>query len=181
MITWIKKANNFQIAKVQLQDLLSFCLIFCHFQSGVAFKCVAYKKSVYFFIFLSKTAFSANSQPIGWRRYLARNFTKFSEKLSSRTLAESTKQRDTFSKKRLADFDFTKVLGKLYLNCNPKLTTELQVKNHRLNILQQCYSSTDFINKNFLKLVKKSIVFRACLADWVFFNKVEDHVYLFRT
>ena len=47
MITWMKKSNNFQIVKVQPQGLLSFCLIFCKFQPGVAYKCVAYKKNVY--------------------------------------------------------------------------------------------------------------------------------------
>ena len=35
MLTWMKKVNNFQIAKVQPQ--------------GVAYKSVAYKKSVYVF------------------------------------------------------------------------------------------------------------------------------------
>ena len=50
IITWMKNANNFQIPKVQLQgvaqNLLNF---FCQFQPGVAYKSVAYKKSVYVF------------------------------------------------------------------------------------------------------------------------------------
>ena len=41
MITWMKKANNFQVAKVQSQG---FALIFCQFQPGVAYKSVASKK-----------------------------------------------------------------------------------------------------------------------------------------
>ena len=51
MITRRKKANNFQIAKVQSQSvvslrvLLSFCLIFfCQFQPGVTSESVAYIK-----------------------------------------------------------------------------------------------------------------------------------------
>ena len=36
MITWMKKANNFQKAKVQM--FLRFCLIFCQFQSDDAYK-----------------------------------------------------------------------------------------------------------------------------------------------
>ena len=44
------EVNNFQIAKVQYQMLLSFFLIFCKFQPGVAYKSVACKKSVYFFL-----------------------------------------------------------------------------------------------------------------------------------
>ena len=36
--------NNFQIVKVQPQVLLSICLRFCQFQSGVASKSIAYKK-----------------------------------------------------------------------------------------------------------------------------------------
>ena len=48
MITWVKKANNSQIAKVQPQSVLhSFCLIFCQFQPGVAYKSVVYKNNVY--------------------------------------------------------------------------------------------------------------------------------------
>ena len=47
MIRWMKNVNNFQIAKVEPQGvpehLLSF---FCQFQPGVAYKSVAYKKSV---------------------------------------------------------------------------------------------------------------------------------------
>ena len=44
MITWMKKANNFQTAKVQPRGVVSFCLFFCQFQPGVAYKSVAYKK-----------------------------------------------------------------------------------------------------------------------------------------
>ena len=40
----MKKPNNFQITKVQPLVLLSFSLIFCQLQSGVAYKSVAYKK-----------------------------------------------------------------------------------------------------------------------------------------
>ena len=39
-ITWLRKLNNFQKAKV----LHSFCLIFYQFQLGVVYKSVAYKK-----------------------------------------------------------------------------------------------------------------------------------------
>ena len=35
MVTWIKKMYNFQIAKVHLRVLLSFCLIFCQSHSLV--------------------------------------------------------------------------------------------------------------------------------------------------
>ena len=41
----MKKVNNFQIAKVQPQ--VSFCLIFCQYQPGVAYKYFAFKKSMY--------------------------------------------------------------------------------------------------------------------------------------
>ena len=44
MINWMKNANYFQIVKVSLRLLLSFCLIFCLFQPGVAYKS-AYKKA----------------------------------------------------------------------------------------------------------------------------------------
>ena len=46
MITWMKKVNNFQIAKFSLRVLLNICLIFCKFQPDIAFKIVAYKKSL---------------------------------------------------------------------------------------------------------------------------------------
>ena len=36
-----------KVALSYLKVLLSFCLIFCQFQTGVACKSVAYKKSVY--------------------------------------------------------------------------------------------------------------------------------------
>ena len=39
-----EKGNNFQIAKVQPQLLLSFWLIFCQFQPDVAYKSVASTK-----------------------------------------------------------------------------------------------------------------------------------------
>ena len=41
MITWMKNVNNFQIAKVQPQVLLSICLSFCQIHPGVAYKIVA--------------------------------------------------------------------------------------------------------------------------------------------
>ena len=40
----MKNVNNFQIAKVSPRMLLSICLIFCHFQPGVACEGVVYKK-----------------------------------------------------------------------------------------------------------------------------------------
>ena len=43
MITWMKKANNFKIAKVQPQGVASFCLTFWQFQYSVAYKSGAYK------------------------------------------------------------------------------------------------------------------------------------------
>ena len=42
----MKGVNNFQIAKVDPQDVLGICMNFCQFQPGVAYKSVAYKKSV---------------------------------------------------------------------------------------------------------------------------------------
>ena len=42
----MKKANNFEIEKVQSQGLLSICLIFCQFQPDVVYKSVASKESV---------------------------------------------------------------------------------------------------------------------------------------
>ena len=41
-----EKFKKFQIAKVQLRVLLRFCLIFCQFQPGVAYKKVAFKESL---------------------------------------------------------------------------------------------------------------------------------------
>ena len=46
MITQIRKANNYQIAKVQPQGVAQRLLIFRQFQPGVAYKSVAYIKSV---------------------------------------------------------------------------------------------------------------------------------------
>ena len=45
MVTWMKNANNFQKARVQLRLLLIIYLIFYQFQPGVAEKAVAYKKA----------------------------------------------------------------------------------------------------------------------------------------
>ena len=42
----MKNVNHFQIKKVQPQGV-RICLMFCQFQPGVAYKIVAYKKSVY--------------------------------------------------------------------------------------------------------------------------------------
>ena len=44
----MKKANNFQIAKVQPRVLPSFYLTFCQFPPGVAYKSVAHKKACVF-------------------------------------------------------------------------------------------------------------------------------------
>ena len=60
------------------------------------------------------------------------------------------------------------VTYKLYLNCNAKLTADWQVINHRHIILQQYYSNTDFLSKNFLlekskELLKINVVFWAWL------------------
>ena len=41
MITWKKKANNFQVAKFSLRVLVSFSLIFWQVQPGVACESVA--------------------------------------------------------------------------------------------------------------------------------------------
>ena len=47
-VTWMKNANNFQIAKVQAQGAAQNLLDFCQFQKpGVAYKRVAYNKKVY--------------------------------------------------------------------------------------------------------------------------------------
>ena len=43
---WMKNVNNFQIAKLQSQRVASHFLDFCQFQPGVAYKSVAYKKTV---------------------------------------------------------------------------------------------------------------------------------------
>ena len=42
----MKRAKNFQIAKVQPQGVAYLFLDFCQFRAGVAYKSVAYKKSV---------------------------------------------------------------------------------------------------------------------------------------
>ena len=42
----MKKVNNFQVAKAQPQGVSYPLLDFCQFQPGVAYKSVAYKKSV---------------------------------------------------------------------------------------------------------------------------------------
>ena len=48
MITWMKKANNFQIAQVQSEGVALLLLgFFPIFQPGVAYKSITYKKSVY--------------------------------------------------------------------------------------------------------------------------------------
>ena len=48
MIPWIKKTKNFQITKVQPQGVAELLLnFFSQFQSDLAYKSVAYKKSVY--------------------------------------------------------------------------------------------------------------------------------------
>ena len=48
---WMKKAKNFS-----LKVLISFCLIFCQFQPGVAYKNAPYrkskKKSIYIYIYI---------------------------------------------------------------------------------------------------------------------------------
>ena len=46
MITWVKKVNNFQIAKVQSQGgSYSSCLIFSRYQPTVTYESVAHKKA----------------------------------------------------------------------------------------------------------------------------------------
>ena len=46
VITWMKNVNNFEIAKVQPQGVAWQLLeVFCQFQTGVAYKSVAYKKA----------------------------------------------------------------------------------------------------------------------------------------
>ena len=69
------------------------------------------------------------------------------------------------------------VIYRVYLNCNAKLTAELQVINYRHKILQQCYSNTDFLSENFLlekskELLKKNLAFRACLLVESFLLKL---------
>ena len=47
IITRMKKANNFQITKVQPQGVAQLLLVFfCQFQPGVAYKCVAFKRVI---------------------------------------------------------------------------------------------------------------------------------------
>ena len=49
MITYMWKANNFQITKVQSQGVAKLSLnFFCQFQPGIAYNSVAFEKSVYF-------------------------------------------------------------------------------------------------------------------------------------
>ena len=45
MITWMKKTNSFQIAKVQPENITWLLVVFWQFQPGVAYKSVAYKKA----------------------------------------------------------------------------------------------------------------------------------------
>ena len=46
MITWMKKVDNYQIAKFSLRVLLNFRLNFGQIQPGVAYKSIANKKRV---------------------------------------------------------------------------------------------------------------------------------------
>ena len=49
MIMWMENVNNFQTANVQPQGVARICLtFFCQSKPSVAYKRVAYKKSVYF-------------------------------------------------------------------------------------------------------------------------------------
>ena len=50
------------------------------------------------------------------------------------------------------------VIYRVYLNCNAKLTAELQVINYRHKILQQCYSNTDSLSENFLLKKTKELL-----------------------
>ena len=67
LITWSHQNATlaylgFFYQKFSLRVLLSFCLIFCHFQLGLAYKSVAYKKSVYLQILeVSISMFPLNS------------------------------------------------------------------------------------------------------------------------
>ena len=78
---------------------------------------------------------------------------------------------------------------RLYVDCNAKLTAELQVIiNYKHKILQQCYSNTNFLSEDFLsqkskELLKKNLVFRACLLAEFFLLKLNtaEHDHVFRT
>ena len=91
MTTWMKKANNFQIAKVQLQGILSFCLFFYQFQPGVAYQSVKMLpiKKACIFVKSSNADFRSSPeylsdrsshQMCSMKNGVLRNFTKFTEK-----------------------------------------------------------------------------------------------------
>ena len=46
MIKWMKNVINSKEQKFSLRELVSICLFFCQFQPGIAYKGIAYKKSV---------------------------------------------------------------------------------------------------------------------------------------
>ena len=65
------------------------------------------------------------------------------------------------------------VIYRLYLNYNAKLTAERQVINYRHKILKQCrFLSEDFLLEKSNELLKKNLVFRACLLAQSFLLKL---------
>ena len=51
---WIKNVSNFQIVKVQPQGVTEYFYDFCSFQAGLAYKSVAYEKSMHYHFPLSR-------------------------------------------------------------------------------------------------------------------------------
>ena len=56
----MKNVSNFHLAKVNLGELFSFCLIFCQFQLRVAYKSADYKKVLTYINFVVKILVSVH-------------------------------------------------------------------------------------------------------------------------
>ena len=78
----------------------------------------------------------------------------------------------------LTESIFTKVLDYIWA-ANLSFDTELQVVNCRTTILQQGDSNTDFA-WNFQNFQRKAILHSTSNGK-VFFTKIEEHNYVFRT
>ena len=70
------------------------------------------------------------------------------------------------------------VIYRVYLNCNAKLTADLQVINYRYKILQQCYSNTDFFVwklsfKEKQGTIKEKLSFQSMSIGRDLFTKIE--------
>ena len=58
MIKWMKNVINSKEQKFSLRVLVSICLFFCQFQPGIAYKSIAYKKSVWLLNFICLNGWS---------------------------------------------------------------------------------------------------------------------------